>query len=395
MLGLPLGLLTSIVVTRYLGAQLYGDYKFINSIFNIAIIICNFGFFHAGNRALVLSDDKKKSREYYGVILIFTVVLAVIMCAGLFLYSMLDENIESKNVLKPFLCVLPLGIVYLISHCYETLLQADNQIKLLSIVRLIPKIGYLCASCFACYCLLGAEMNRLLVIFYVYLLTQLVVYVYVIVKLRPSFQNIKIRSEELFGYYKSYGFDIYIGSLFAVGFASLTDILISYFSVDNTGVGFYSLAVTFATPLLMVPSTMATTYYKAFASQKSISNNIIVVTVILSVAAMMCLWLVVPPFIKYFYGNEFLPVIELNYLVCFGILLHGMADFFNRFLGAHGKGKLLRNSSFIVGIATLGINIILIPKFGAMGAAYTKILSGLVYLLVMLFCYHRVVKVNN
>jgi len=104
---------------------------------------------------------------------------------------------------------------------------------------------------------------------------------------------------------------------------------------------------------------------------------------------------VVPPFIKYFYGNEFLPVIELNYLVCFGILLHGMADFFNRFLGAHGKGKLLRNSSFIVGIATLGINIILIPKFGAMGAAYTKILSGLVYLLVMLFCYHRVIKVNN
>ena len=180
--------------------------------------------------------------------------------------------------------------------------------------------------------------------------------------------------------------------MFAVGFASLTDVLISYFSVDNVGVGFYSLAVTFALPLSMVPATMATTHYKDFAKQKKISVKLILLTVLLSFCAMLCLWIVVPPFIKYFYGAEFLPVIKLNYLVCFGMIMHGMADFFNRFIAAKGKGLLLRNASFVVGFATLGINLLLIPSFGATGAAYTKILSGLVYLIVILVCY---IKVKN
>lgn len=392
MLGLPLGLLTSIVVTRYMGPQLYGDYKFINSIFNFAYIICNFGFFHAGNRALVLSNDREKSQQYYGAILLYTVLLSIFMCLGLFVYSLIDPNIDAKNLFIPFLCVLPFGGVYLISHCYETLLQADNQIKLLSIVRLVPKIGYLAASAFACYCLIEVDLNRLLVVFYIFLITQLLVYIYVIYQLHPSLKNLKIRSKELFGYFRSYGFDVYVGAIFAVGFVALTDVFISYFSVDNTGVGFLSLAVTFATPLSMIPSTMATTHYKDFAYQTKISNKLIFVTINLSIAAMFCLWLIVPPFIRFFYGDDFLPVIDLNYLVCFAVIVHGMADFFNRFIGANGKGKLLRNASFIVGFSTLALSLLLIPVFGATGAAYTKIITGFIYLIVILICYRKVVK---
>lgn len=394
MLGLPLGLLTSIVVTRYMGPKLFGDYQFINSVFNFAYIICNFGFFHAGNRALVLSTDREKSRQYYGAILLYTVFLSLLMCLGLFVYSLVDPNIDSKNLFIPFLCVLPFGGVYLISHCYETLLQADNQIKLLSVVRLVPKVGYLAASVFVCYCLAEVNLDRLLVVFYIYTVTQLLVYLYVIYQLHPSLKNFKLRSKELFGYYCSYGFDVYVGSIFAVGFASLTDVLISYFSIDNTGVGFFSLAVTFATPLLMVPSTMATTHYKDFSTQKKISHTLIGVTITLSLIAMVCLWVVVPPFIKIFYGADFRPVIGLNYLVSFGIILHGMADFFNRYLAANGKGKFLRNASFIVGFSTLAINLLLIPAYGVNGAAYTKILSGLVYLIVILICYRMVIKKN-
>jgi len=30
----------------------------------------------------------------------------------------------------------------------------------------------------------------------------------------------------------------------------------------------------------------------------------------------------------------------------FGVAAHGFADFFNRYLGANGQGKFLRNSAF-------------------------------------------------
>ena len=57
-IGIPIGIITSIVITSYLGPQGYGNYVFIISIFNIATTIFTFGFFQAGNRALVLTNDK-------------------------------------------------------------------------------------------------------------------------------------------------------------------------------------------------------------------------------------------------------------------------------------------------------------------------------------------------
>ena len=131
-ISLPIGFLTSIIITKFLGATAYGDYKFIDSIFRMAIILCNFGFFYAGSRALLLEKNRHRSREYYATILIITFILSTIMCVGLFIYAMVDPNISSKGLISPFLCVLPFGVIYMINHSFETLLQADNQIGLLS-----------------------------------------------------------------------------------------------------------------------------------------------------------------------------------------------------------------------------------------------------------------------
>ncbi len=64
-LGLPLGIVTNIIVTRYLGPELFGDYKFICSIFNFAALFATLGFFQAGNRAIILSRSKEQIRKYY------------------------------------------------------------------------------------------------------------------------------------------------------------------------------------------------------------------------------------------------------------------------------------------------------------------------------------------
>lgn len=392
MISLPLGFITSIVITRFLGSQAYGDYKFIDSVFRVAIILCNFGLFHAGSRALLLEKDRQRSREYYATILIITLILSVIMCIGLLVYAIFDPNISSKGLLKPFLCVLPFGVVYLVNHNFETLLQADNQMGLLSKVRLIPKLGYLFGGIVALLWLQDISFNKLLLVCYIYFVTQLLVYIDVIIKLRPLFSNLRRRWEEIKHYNKTYGFDVYIGALFAVGFSTLPEILISYFGLDNQGVGFYALALMFASPLTFIPATMATTQYRKFAEIDTIPLKHIAITVFLSLFAMFGLWIVVPFIVKMFYSGNFEEVISLNYIVSFGVLLYGMSDFFNRFIGAKGMGKLLRNSSFIVGLTLLIANCTLIPMFGAYGAAWSKVIAGGIYLLTMLVCYHKTVK---
>ncbi len=391
-IGIPIGIFTSIVITRYLGAQGYGDYKFIQSIFSFAIIIFTFGFFQAGNRALVLNNDKQKAKEYYGAELLITGGLFIIMSIFLILYALFDSNIQEKQLDKFLLFVIPFGWVFLLLRYFETLFQADNRIRMLGQVRLFPKAGFLITALLLYFVFMNIETNRLAVVWAFYIATEVIVYTIILVKLKISFRNIKERLNEIWNYNKSFGFNVYLGSLFAVGFGQLTHILISYFGIDNSGVGFYALALTFTMPLTFIPNTIATTHYKDFSTSKAVPKKLVFITLGLSLAALFGLWIIVPPFVRFFYGIEFESVILLNFIVSIGVIAHGFGDFYNRYLGANGQGKALRNSSFYVGGSMMLFNLLFIPKWGETGAAYAKLITGFVYLLIIVFYYLRFIK---
>jgi O-antigen/teichoic acid export membrane protein len=394
-IGIPISIITSIVITRYLGAQGYGDYKFIQSIFNFAIIIFTFGFFQAGNRALVLNNDKQKAKELYGAELIITGGLFIIMTIFLILYALYDSNIQEKQLDKFFLFVIPFGWVFLLKRYFETLFQADNRIRMLGQVRLFPKVGFLITAILLYFVFMNMETNRLALVWGFYLATEIIVYLIILAKLKVSFKNIKIRFNEIWKYNKSFGLNVYLGSLFAVGFGQFTQILISYFGIDNSGVGFYSLALTFTMPLSFIPNTIATTHYKDFSTSKKVPKKLLLITLGLSLAALVGLWIIVPPFVRIFYGIEFKSVILLNFIVSIGVIAHGFGDFYNRYLGANGQGKALRNSSIVVGISILVFSLLFIPRWGEQGAAYAKLIAGFVYLFIIIFYYLRFIRKNR
>lgn len=210
--------------------------------------------------------------------------------------------------------------------------------------------------------------------------------------MRPIFGSIKENIKDLLHFNTDFGFNVYIGSICAVGFGYLTEILISYFGVDNVDVGYYSLAVTLTSPLAFIPSTIATTHYKSFAVSKGISKRLLLLTFSVSAFSVVLLWLIIPFFVKYFYGEAFMPVVRINFFVCIAVFLHGIADFYNRFIQANGYSIMLRNASIIVGLSTLITNVLLIPTHGAHGAAYSRIIVGIVYLLVIYYYYKRIIK---
>lgn len=394
-IGIPIGIITSIVVTRYLGAQGYGDFKFIQSIFSFAIIIFTFGFFQAGNRALVLNNDKQKAKEYYGAELAIVGGLFIIMSIFLLLYALFDSNIQEKQLTNFLLFVIPFGWVFLLLRYFETLLQADNRILMLAQLRLYPKVGFLFMAGALYFIFRHMEINRLAVVMSFYLATEVVVYIIILLKIKVSFKNLRERFVEIWNYNKSFGFNVYLGSLFAVGFGQLTQILISYFGIDNSGVGFYTLALTFTMPLTFIPNTIATTHYKDFSTSKSIPRKVFLLTIGLSLSALVGLWLIVPPFVNYFYGKEFSSVSTLNFIVSFGVIAYGFGDFFNCFLGANGQGKALRNASIYVGASTMLFNLIFIPKWGELGAAYAKLITGFVYLIIIIIFYKKYIRTKQ
>lgn len=390
-ISVPLSIVSSIIITRFLGPSAYGDFKFLINIFNLSIIIFSFGFFQAGNRALVLNYDPYKTKEYYGVELVILCILFTIMAIFLLGYAFFDNNIYEKGLRNILIYLIPFSWVFLLVQYFEVLFQADNKIKLLAISRLYPRLGFFIAVLIIYFAFFNYAGDKLIILLGLFLSTQILVFIYIILKINPSFNNFKIRIREIFSYNKSFGFNVYLGSLSAVGFSQLTGILISYFSKDNSGVGYFSLAATIAAPLSFIPNVIATTHYKDFSINTSIPRKLMIITVIISCTALLFTILLVSPFIKYFYGPAFYPVISLTYFVSFGVILSGFADFINRFLGSHGKGKSLRNSSLIVGFCTMTFNLTLIPRFGESGAAYTLFFSGMIYVLFMYWYYSKLV----
>ena len=390
-ISIPLSIISSIIITRFLGSSAYGDFKFLFNIFNLSIVIFTIGFFQAGNRALVLNNDLQKGKEYYGSELVILVILSIIMSFFLLGYALLDSNIYEKGLRNILVLLIPFSWVFLLTNYFEVLFQADNRIKLLAYSRLYPKLGFFLSVLIFYFVQIKYTQDKLIILWGLFLITQIIVFIYIIYEIHPSFKNLKTRIKEILSFNKSFGFNVYIGSLSAVGFSQLTGILISYFAKDNSGVGYYSLAATIAAPLSFIPNVIATTHYKDFSTSTSIPRKLMIITLIISLLALLLIILLVSPFIKYFYGSEFYPVIFLTYFVSIGVILYGLADFINRFLGAHGKGKSLRNSSLMLGLCTMIFNITLIPRFGESGAAYTLMFSGLIYISFMYLYYRKLV----
>jgi O-antigen/teichoic acid export membrane protein len=256
----------------------------------------------------------------------------------------------------------------------------------------MPKFVYLIGALGLFLFAKNITTTRLQIVWSIRLLSYFLIYFPIFLWIRPKFTNIKERIREIWTYNRSFGFPMYSGSLFSVGLNALTGVLISYFSIDNVGVGFFGLALILSQPLSFIPNVIATTHYKDFSKQNEIPRKLIVVTIGMCFVALIVLRMLIAPFITFFYSEEFIPVINLSFIVSIGVLLYGFADFFNRFLGAHGKGKELRNSSIIIGIILMITNLTLIPKYGETGAAYTKILAGVIYISLMLYYY---IKVKN
>ena len=393
--GIPISIGTNILLTHFLGPNYFGDYQFLDNFFNFTVLICSFGFFQAANRALVLNNDKSKARQYYGATFIVLIGLFLLMSIGLIIYSVFDVNLKEKHLEGILLLSIPFSWVYLSISFFEVLFQADNRMNLLALSRLLPKIFFLIATVTMYFFFMHSSVHKLMLAWTLYLSVLVTVCVYVFIRLKFSFQHLKSTLREIWAYNKSYGFHVYVGAAFSVGVAQLTPVLISYFAVNNSGVGFYALALAFANPLQFIPNTIATTNYKEFASNKKIPAKLTKLTLALTLMSMVALWVIVPPFVKIFFGNKFESVIYLNFVVSIGIALYGMADYFNRFLGAQGHGKLLRNTSFIVGTLILVFNFILIPRLGANGAVITRLLGGVTYLSCVLYYYKKIINKNS
>ena len=270
------------------------------------------------------------------------------------------------------------------------ILKGLHKIYTISILSVLPVLSYLCAA----YFINQVQPFDLEMVLLFYYGIQLIILIALIISLKPNFKFKKSLVTELLEENKTNGKPIYYGSLAGVATTHIAGLSISFF-MDNTQVGFFLLALTICSPLLVIPSVLGTIYYTKFVDIRTIPTKVLYVSIASTLAALGVFYFLVEDVIINFYTPEYLPVAQISKLLIIAFIFHGFGDLVNRFLGAKGQGKLLRNAAYLVGIVNVLGYTFLIKYFSINGAIITKILASLSYLILMIYYYRTFVKTNN
>lgn len=383
-IGIGLGFAISVFNTKILGKEAFGDFKFIETVFRFLASLVTVGVFISITRMLAIAKNKIYKHNLLGFFVIALLIASVIGAILLILFSYIQPLWFSNNLGYIFRKYAFLIFAFLGNITLREILKGLNKIYTLSTVSAIPAIVYLAIAYW--YNLDNPLYIEQVLLFYYGI--QLIFFIIVIVWLRPTFLINKALVKDVVKENNTNGKPIYFGSLAGVATAHIVGFSLSYF-IDNTQVGFYTLAITICSPLLIVPSVLGTTFFKKFASLDVLPKKVVIFSILGTLLALVIFYLCIEKIFLLFYSEEFTPAIEISKILIIGFLLHGLGDLINRFLGAKGQGKLLRNAAFAVGIVNILGYSILVFYFGIYGAILTKILASGLYLFMMYYYYKK------
>ena len=386
-LAIALGFLISIFNSRVLGPEQFGDFKFIETVSRLIASIVSVGFFISITRLLAVSKHKSDEHRFSGIFVVILGIASILGVSLLIGFSYVEPYYFDNN-LGPTIRTFFFIVIVILGHsALGEILKGLHQIYSISFISVVPPIFYLLLI----YWLdesVTLNTEVVLLCYYGILLIFLLIF---LIRLKPNFNYKKYLVQKVLRENKYNGRPIYYGSLAGVATTHIAGLSISYF-MDNTQVGFFMLASTICSPLLIIPSVLGTVFFKQFATIQIIPKKVFYFSLLSTGAALLVFYVLIEKVIVTFYTREYLPVAEISKYLILAFIFHGFGDLFNRFLGAKGKGKLLRNAAYMVGIVNVLGYTLLIKYYNINGAILTKILASCLYFIVMWYYYSNFIR---
>lgn len=387
-LTLILGIGTSALNTRLLGPEVFGDLKFLQNSWYFLQSVIHCGLFITGSNILASCDDEQERNEYLGALLLACAGLSVAYSSIIFGISWYQETVF-KNTMGPLLRMLsPLLLAMPMQYFFEHTLKGLNKITLLATLNISTRVLYL---------LMAVALNFFIPLDLawssgLFLVSILVPGLLTAWMLRPSFCNWGMRLREIFRRNSSLGLNVYVGAVGNVSTVYIVGMLISY-TTNNVEVGYYGLALNMAQPLMIIPGTIGTVFFREFSQSRNISRRLLLNALAISLATLVAFVLCIDTVFGFIYTKDFSAALPSCKLLAVGFVLLGLGQILNNFLIANSEGLGSRNSALIQG----GVNILgcllLAGPLGAFGAALSFALSGVFYAGMIFYYYHSFSRV--
>ncbi len=396
-INILLGFISSVFITRILGPTGRGEYAlFINGL-GIAVIFLGFGLPSA--IIYFVSGDKVKPEKLLSSLLILNIVMAfaVIFILQLVFILRLQNFIFPANYQSgfyQFIFVIQF-LITLINSALTAILNGRKHFVIISLVTVITTgtgtiLYFLYYYRIINWSMEGFKLIIMLNLLLSFLQSIIIIYSY------QRYVGIKFAGFLKLNEAKTlFTFSLVAYACNTIQFLSYrADLWFVDYYRNIATVGIYSLAVSLAQLMWILPNAIAGVLFSYIAScsrEKAIEYTLFFTKVSFYASLLMG---VVAYTIFYFalpiiYGYQFESAVNLIGILFLGIVPFSIAIIFGSFFA--GTGNLHHNliTSILGFCGAIFFYIILIPKFGSVGAAWASIISYNICTLYMFFAFNK------
>lgn len=405
-IGILLGIINQFLLGRTLGPENFGLYNLGLTVIAILMPFTSFGLNSAIRQFIphylgTNRNDKIKGGIYF--LLKFSLITALLSSVLLFFFSPIiavnifhNDNVE--NVIKLLCIAVPFSIfVYVGTNIAQAFKISKYQLYINTLVLKITSI-----IIFIIFLILGVKLLGAIVAYIASIAIAAIVYVYLILKkfipsLHCDTQEKHVKME-LF----SIGWPLFFAG-FSYLFIENTDRILIGIYMNASDVGIYSAVFSIASiALFVLPAfeyiflpTIAEFYGKKdFTGIKEMFFSVSKWVFIVTVPIILYISLFSKNIISIIYGEEYISGSTALIILLFGFAMNGLTGMTGDVLVGIRKTKLNLLAEIFGAVSIVILNIILIPKFGILGAAIGTSISITIRNLVSLGFVYKELKIH-
>ncbi len=368
-----LGLISSVLVARMLGPEGRGFYAVLTAICGTAVQFGNLGL-HSANTYYVARDPRLLPR-LIGNSLAVSLMLGSAIAAGTWFFLSLSEHYTflSAALLALAVFYVPVNLAYLLLQSLLLGLQdvrTYNQVELFSKALSVTLLLFIVVAGTVSVAAVFAASLVSLGFGAAWILGRLL-----FKGALPSPPSLAAFTECL-----RYGLKAYLAAFFAFVLLRV-DLLMVHWLLGAKQAGYYSIAVSLADLLYMLPAVAGTILFpkltqladdrEKWAVTKKATWGITGVMLGLGIVAA----LLAQPIIRLAFGRDFLPASSAFVVLCGAMALYGPNNCISNYLASTGFPWFSVVVWLIAVLANVGFNLAFIPSYGIAGAAAASLLA--------------------
>lgn len=371
--SLFLSLFTTIIVARLFGPEQFGILSYVMSIVGLFSIFATFGIGNVVYKELILQKDKRE--EIFGSAFFLNTITALIT---LILVCISAYFINESSYVKFLIILLSLSFITQPLTLLSFDFLKDKEGKYVAIAQTITLFISSIAKILIAY--IYSSVTLFIVVLVLENIITGLIYIYQIKKIRLQSLSFKIKKSQVYFILYS-SLPLILFGAFSEIYARIDQIMLRSY-IDMQAVGLYSASVRITEMWYLIPNILLGALFPALANVKDDKKeynkryNILLVTLVTSAFAICFTVFFLKDFIiKIIYGADFTAASPVLGVYIFSIVGFFISSLLYQDLFLKSNKWAITLIPFLTAVLNIALNILLIPKHGAMGAAIATVIS--------------------